>query len=229
MTQESINENPGIGRQVAATDNAVLRGLAHFISFICHPVFMPVAMTVILSRIAPAGFTGLAPKQWGLLVISIATSTLFFPLFAIMLMKPLGFISSYKMPTARERTIPLIAVMIFYFWISHVLNNMAGAIPQVLKVLMLGNFWGLILVFIANIFTRVSMHTSAAGGVIGIITILLFREPANMIVPLFVAIVVAGIIGTARLLLGAHQRGDVWLGYIIGIISQVGAYFYITN
>jgi hypothetical protein len=77
-------------------------------------------------------------------------------------MKPLGFISSYKMPTARERTIPLMATMIFYFWISHVFNNMAGAVPQVLKVLLLGNFWGIIVVFIVNIFTRVSMHTSAA-------------------------------------------------------------------
>lgn len=213
----------------SGSQSPALRGFANFVSFVCHPVFMPVAMTLVLSVLAPAGFAGMATKQWVLLVVSIATSTLFFPLFSIALMKPLGFISSYKMPTARERTIPLMATMIFYFWISHVLNNMAGAIPQVLKILMLGNFWGLIMVFIANIFTRVSMHTAAAGGVIGVITVLLFSNPANMIVPLFLAIILAGIIGSARLILGAHQRGDVWLGYLIGVISQIGAYFYIVN
>ncbi|MBX2906920.1 MAG: phosphatase PAP2 family protein [Taibaiella sp.] len=224
-----MNNNAAASLPQSGSQSPVLRGFAHFVSFVCHPVFMPVAMTLVLSLIAPAGFTGMTTKQWVLLVVSIATSTLFFPLFSIALMKPLGFISSYKMPTARERTIPLMATMIFYFWISHVLNNMAGAIPQVLKILMLGNFWGIIMVFIANIFTRVSMHTSAAGGVIGVITVLLFSNSANMIVPLFIAIVLAGIIGTARLILGAHQRGDIWLGYIIGIISQIGAYFYIAN
>ena len=42
------------------------------------------------------------------------------------------------------------------------------------------------------------------------------------------AILLAGIIGSARLYLGAHQRGDVWLGYVIGIIVQLGAYIYIN-
>jgi hypothetical protein len=143
-------------------------------------------------------------------------------------MKPLGFISSYKMPTARERTIPLMATMIFYFWISPVFNNMAGAVPQVLKVLLLGNFWGIIVVFIVNIFTRVSMHTSAAGGMLGILFVLLITGSANMILPLFIALVVSGLIGTSRLILGAHQRGDVWLGYIIGIVVQIAAYIYVN-
>lgn len=223
-----MTENSTTTLHQPRSQSPALRGFANFISFVCHPVFMPVAMTLILSVLAPAGFSGMTTKQWVLLVVSIATSTLFFPLFSIALMKPLGFISSYKMPTARERTIPLMATMIFYFWISHVLNNMAGAIPQILKILMLGNFWGLIMVFIANIFTRISMHTAAAGGAVGIIVVLLFSNSTNMIVPLFVAIMVAGIIGSARLILGAHQRGDVWLGYIIGVISQIGAYFYIA-
>jgi hypothetical protein len=140
-------------------------------------------------------------------------------------MKPLGFISSFHMPTSRERTIPLMAVMIFYFWISHVFNNLP-AIPLALKVLLLGNFWGIILVFLANIFTHISMHTAAAGGMVGILLVMLILSPANILLPFFGALILAGIIGSARLALGAHQRGDVWLGYIIGILCQVSAYIY---
>jgi hypothetical protein len=183
---------------------------------------------MLIYQISPAGFAGMSPKQLGLAFVSIAVSTVLFPLFSILLMKPLGFISSYKMPSARERTIPLMATMIFYFWISHVFNNMAGAVPQVLKVLLLGNFWGIIVVFIVNIFTRVSMHTSAAGGMLGILFVLLITGSANMILPLFIALVVSGLIGTSRLILGAHQRGDVWLGYIIGIVVQIAAYIYVN-
>ncbi len=208
--------------------SSVLRGVANVISVIFHPVFMPVIMSLVIYKLAPAGFAGLQPKQLGLMLISIAVSTVLFPLFSILLMKPLGFIDSYRMPTAKERTIPLMVIMIFYFWISHVFNNMAGVVPLALKVLLLGNFWGIIIVFLVNIFTRVSMHTSAAGGMIGIVAVLLIISPANMILPFFAALITAGIIGSARMVLGAHQRGDVWLGYIIGVIVQLGAYIYVS-
>lgn len=203
-----------------------MRTVANIISVICHPVFMPLVMAIVIYKLAPAGFTGMKDKQVMLLFMSIGVSTLFFPLFTVGLMKALGFVSSVKLPTTRERTIVLIAIMTFYFWISHVFNNIPGS-PYAFKVLLRGNFWGLILVFLANVFTRVSMHTAAAGGMVGILTVLLIISSANMILPLFVGIVIAGIIGSARLALGAHQRGDVWLGYIIGIVAQLGAYLYI--
>jgi hypothetical protein len=47
-----------------------------------------------------------------------------------------------------------------------------------------------------------------------------------MLKPFFISLIIAGIIGTARSVLGAHQRGDIWLGYIVGIVVQVAAYVY---
>ena len=78
-----------------------------------------------------------------------------------------------------------------------------------------------------NIFTKISMHTAAAGGIIGNILVLMIISPVAMEVPLFVALLLAGAIGTARMVTGAHQRGDVWLGYIIGILVQLGAWVYL--
>ena len=117
--------------------------------------------------------------------------------------------------------------MIFYFWVSHVFNMMPGVnVPLILKVLLLGNFWGIIVLFMINIFTKISMHTAAAGGIIGNIIVLMIISPVNMEKPFFVSLILAGIIGSARMIIGAHQRGDVWLGYIIGILVQLGAYLY---
>jgi hypothetical protein len=184
-------------------------------------------MAVVIYKLAPTGFDVLTDKQRMMWFLSIGLTGVFFPLFSIFLMKQLGFIESYRMPTAKERTIPLMAIMIFYFWISHVFNSMPGApAPLALKVLLLGNFWGIIVLFIINIFTKISMHTAAAGGMIGILIVLMITSPANMVIAFFVGIVIAGIIGTARLALGAHQKGDVWLGYIIGILAQLCAYWY---
>ena len=201
--------------------------LAEIVSYVCHPVLFPLVMAYVLFLLAPASFMGIPPKQLGLWFISIGITAVGFPLFSIALMKPLGFIESFHMRTAKERTIPLMTSMIFYFWVSHVFNSMPGVpVPLALKVLLLGNFWGIIIIFLINIFTKISMHTTTAGAMIGIIIVLMLSSPVNMDLPLLASLVIAGIIGSARLIVGAHQRGDVWLGYIVGIIVQLGAYIY---
>ena len=208
------------------TQSEPLRIAATIVSYICHPVFSPLVLAWVIYKLNPTSFAGVPPKQLGLWFISIGFTAVFFPLFSIALMKPLGFIGSYHMPTARERTIPLMTTMIFYFWITHVFNTMPGTPPLALKVLLLGNFWGIIILFLINIFTKISMHTSAAGSMIGILIVLMISSPANLALPLCVGIIIAGIIGTSRAALGAHQRGDIWLGYIVGIIVQLAAYVY---
>lgn len=219
MTVTTINE------PIQLQQPKALRFLANVISVVFHPVFMPLVMSYVIYKLMPEGFAALTDKEVGFWFISIGMTTIFFPLFSIGLLKPLGFISSFKMPTVKERIIPLMITMIFYFWISHVFNNLPNA-PTILKVLHLGNFFGIVVIFIINIFTKISMHTSAAGGMLGIIFIMIATMPVNMEIPLFVSLIIAGTIGTARLLLGAHQTGDVWIGYIVGIICQLAAWLY---
>ena len=227
---------PQQANPVAEEQPKILRVFAQIISFICHPVFFPLVMAIVLYKLSPDTFISYQPKQVGLWFINIGFTAVFIPLFSILLMKALGFIGSFHMPTARERTIPLMSIMIFYFWVSHVFNSMGiptvlnpnpGPVPPLIyKVLLLGNFWGIILLFLINIFTKVSMHTSAAGGMIGILLVLMMTSSVNMTIPLLVSIGIAGIIGTARMILGAHQRGDIWVGYIVGILVQLCAYGY---
>ncbi|PQJ11012.1 hypothetical protein CJD36_013670 [Flavipsychrobacter stenotrophus] len=228
MLQENqVKENIATDPIVDNQQPKALRVVASIVSYICHPVFMPLIMAFTLSLLSPVSFAGITPKQQGILLLNVLISAVIFPLFSIALMKPLGFINSFHMRTAKERTIPLMVTMIFYFWLSHVFNSMTAVpVPLILKVLMLGNFWGVIVLFVVNIFTKISMHTAAAGGMLGIIIVLMISSPVNMVIPFFVAMAIAGFIGTARLILGAHQRGDVWLGYLVGIAVQIAAYYY---
>ncbi len=210
--------------------NPIVKFFANFVSWVCHPVFMPIIMAVALMYLSPNSFAGLSDKNLNLWKIMITANAVFYPLFSIFMLKPLGFIKSYYMPDSKERIIPLLLTMIFYFWTSHVFNNISDSlVPLVLRVLLLGNFWGVIVLFIINIFTKISMHTAAAGGMVGIIIVLMIMSPVNMVYPFFASLIIAGIVGTARMLLGAHQRGDIWLGYIVGVIVQVAAYYYMRK
>lgn len=203
-----------------------LRGLASFISYLFHPVFMPVLLTVVLWRLQNAAFAGLSNKTLIFRLISVTMITVFFPLLTVALLKALGFLQSIHMRVSKDRIIPLIASMTFYFWAQQVFSHLADT-PRIINILLLGSFWGIVLLFITSIFFKVSMHTTAAGGAIGIMTVLLFISPINMLPALFATILIGGLVGTARLILREHTAFELWIGYAIGLAVQLGAWAYV--
>lgn len=203
-----------------------LRVPAKIVSYIFHPLFMPTILSVLVSYLNPSAFAALDQDQKVKLLSSIALNTILFPLVTTLLLKALGFIESIQMHKSKDRIIPLIGTMVFYFWIYLVMKNVP-ATPLVLRVLMLGSFWGVIVVFMLNIFLKVSMHTAAAGGVLGIVLVVMMIGHLNLFLPLLVALLIGGIVGTARLVLQAHTPSEVWIGYLAGILVQLAAYWYL--
>lgn len=203
-----------------------LRILATTISYLFHPVFMPTIMCIALYLLSPVSFKSLTPELLKFRLATVVLLTVFFPLFSVVLMKKLGFITSIHMRDPKDRIIPLITIMIFYFWVQQVFSNLKDS-PEIIKILMLGAFWGIVLLFLVSIFFKISMHATAAGGMVGILIVLMFSSPVNMLAPLLVSFVLAGIIGTARLILGEHRQPQIWLGYLLGILVQLAAWRYV--
>jgi len=209
-------------------DLAAYKGLqlpAKIVSYIFHPLFMPTIMAVVVSYLNKSAYVGLDMPHRIQLLGNIALNTIFFPLLCTLLLKALGFIESIQMKTSKDRIIPLIATMAFYFWCYQIVKTLES--PISLKVLILGAYWGVILVFMANIFIKVSMHTAAAGGAIGIVIVLMMIGNFNLLIPLLITLLIGGIIGTARMVLHAHKPGEVWLGYLIGVLVQLAAFLYL--
>lgn len=206
---------------------AWLRFLASFISYVFHPVFMPVLMSVVIWRIQPAEFAGMSRQTLIYRFISLVSTTVFFPLLTVALLKALGFLQSVHMRVSKDRVIPLIATMTFYFWAQQVFSHLPDT-PKIINILLLGSFWGVIVLFMASIFFKVSMHTTAAGGAIGLMTALLFLSPFNMLPAFLITIIIGGLVGTARLILREHTTFELWVGYAIGLIVQLGAWWYLS-
>ncbi len=204
-----------------------LRTGATIISYLFHPVFMPVLLSAVLWRLQPAAFASIGPKTLLFRAISLAMTTVFFPLLTVVLLKALGFLKSVQMRVSKDRIIPLIATMTFYFWAQQVFSHLPDT-PRIINILLLGSFWGIIVLFMCSIFFKVSMHTTAAGGAIGIMIVLLFISPVNMLPALFTTIIIGGIVGTARLILREHTAAELWMGYAIGLIVQLGAWAYVS-
>lgn len=211
------------------SQSPILKWISIVISYLFHPLFAPVFLTWVLVTLMPASFASLKQEHIVFLLLRVAYMTAFFPLLTVLLMKGFGFAESIQLKNHKERIVPIMATMIFYFWAYWVVKNDTSLqAPTLLKSLFLGSFWGIILLFMANIFVKVSLHATAIAALPGLLFVLLFVSSVNMLLPLSFAIILAGIVGSARLYLSAHKSSEIWFGYIIGIVTQLGAYWYLS-
>src|SRR5215218_2707142 len=92
-----------------------IRTAAKVISYLFHPLFVPVYIGwffIYVLRLFPS----LDPFQQSLRLIQFFVLYTLFPLATVLLGKALGFISTIYLKTQKDRIIPYIASMIFYFW-----------------------------------------------------------------------------------------------------------------
>ena len=203
--------------------------LATVISYIFHPVFFPVYLSWLVCFSMTNVFAATKNFHLEFFLARVAYLTVFFPLLTVLLLKGLGFIDSIQLKNNKERIIPLMASMIFYFWAYWVMkNDTALHAPKMIKAVFLGSFWGIICLFMANIFVKVSMHATAAGALLGLVILLAFQQTEILFLLSSISITIAVIVGWARMKLSAHKISEVWFGYVIGVVCMTAAFGYLS-
>lgn len=204
-----------------------LRAVATVISYITHPLFIPLIITFLTVRALPEYFVAFAHSskrfQYDTLYIRVLTISIFFPVLTLLLARSLKFVESIQMHTQRDRIIPYVACTIYYFWAFYAFKR-EGVTPPFFNAFFLGVFLAVVLSMVGNTYAKISMHTTGWGGVIGLLLMLMTGMHMNVSFPLVVTFLVAGIVATARLILSAHTPAEIYTGFIIGILSQWIAY-----
>ncbi|MBS1567587.1 MAG: hypothetical protein JST39_24600, partial [Bacteroidetes bacterium] len=101
-----------------------LRFAGHLISVVFHPLFIPSWIAAFLIFKHPYAFISAPFKLKVFRFISVFFSTAFLPAFSVFLLRQLRFIDSIFLRTQKDRIIPYITSMIFYFWIWYVYHNL---------------------------------------------------------------------------------------------------------
>ncbi len=226
----------------------ILRMLAQLISFIFHPLLILTYMLVLLLLVNPYlfGVNSLGDDASKLLIIQIFLYTFFIPALSLLLFRALGLVKSLELKDRQERIGPYILTGMLYLWIFINLKNSADMnagdgryfvlqIPTAYTTFVLGATIGLFIAFFINIFSKISAHAVGMGGLLGmvVLTMLLFSYDTftlsstilgtfqvQMSTVLIITIVLAGLVGTARLILQAHEPMDLLGGYLVGLASQ---------
>src|SRR5687767_4673539 len=102
---------------------AWVRMLANFFSYVFHPLFIPLYLTYFIITIRSYEFGGL--DEWGKLrrLLQVFINCTFLPLVTVLLLRALKFIDSVFLKTQKDRILPYIICMIFYFWNWYVFKN----------------------------------------------------------------------------------------------------------
>lgn len=196
----------------------VVRAMAKFISYIFHPLFIPIYVILFFLyeiRMFPDR------DAWGkkLILIQFLVSYTLLPLVTILLMKGLGFIQSFQLHSRRDRIMPYVVCEIFYFWTWYVARNLHY--PKVVIAFALAVFLSSAAGLILNSYMKISMHGLAVGTLCAamVMTGLTVHFPFGMYVS--AAVLIAGLTCTARLIDSDHYATEVYTGFIVGVLMQV--------
>ncbi len=214
----------------------MLKYLSKAISLLFHPLFVLIYLLLATLLINPYLFSVQDPKSRNILIFSVFMITVVLPLVSILMMRFLGLLTSLEMHDKMERVGPLIATGIFYLWL-YVNIRSNSYLPTLYQVFVLGSTISLFVSFFINSFTKISLHTVGAGGLIMAFVFLhqygygyaQFNLGGSFfsistIVILAVVIFIAGLIGACRMYLRAHNSDQLYMGYLVGFLGQLFAY-----
>ncbi|UYQ92908.1 hypothetical protein MKQ68_22770 [Chitinophaga horti] len=197
-------------------------------SYLLHPLFLPVLVTFMAVTALPEYFTAFRAESLRLpydrLYFRVGVNTILFPMLVVMLSTALGFVSTIHMEKQRDRIIPYVATIIFYFWAFYTFLR-EGKAPPFFNAFFLGIFLTASICLVANNFIKISMHTTGWGGVIGFFLVLMWGMGLNVSIPLAVILLFTGIAATSRLVLSAHTTWEVYIGLFTGIMAQLVAWW----
>lgn len=189
--------------------------LSKVLSIIFHPVLIPTLGLVLLLN---SGFyfamLSWEAKRFVLLVVFFTTCIL--PMLSVAIMA-LNSKFDISMPQSRDRILPLLASSMFYY-LGFFLLSKVRAFHE-LKLFMVASVLVIIALLVISFRYKISNHMAAIGGLAGTLFALSFRSGVNPVYSIMLVVLVSGLVGTARLILGKHNLGQIIAGYALGFSS----------
>jgi hypothetical protein len=197
-----------------------LKIFAKVISYILHPLFIPTYIFLWLSSRFSTHFYDVTAHILFLKKVSVFWLTAFFPAFAVFLLWRLKFIETIHLRTQKDRIIPYIITMIFYWWMWYLSRTFTDQ-PEVLKFFYFGIFLNTVFGLVINNFIKISMHAMGAGTLLAFIILTCLYYQTFLGADIAIATILAGLICSVRLMLNEHSSAEIYTGLFVGIICQL--------
>lgn len=197
-------------------DKTLIR-TAQIISAIFTPFSIPFLAFVILFIFS---YLHIMPIQYKLIVLGVVYCfTIMMPTLTIFLFRKFNGFSPEDMTERKRRFIPFLLTITSYIFCLVMMRKLN--IPWYMTGIILATLIMLIICIIVNLKWKLSEHMAGMGAIVGGLVSFSALFGYNPIWWLCLFILIAGILGTARIILQHHTLGEVIAGFAVGVVCSL--------
>ncbi|HEV8511999.1 MAG TPA: hypothetical protein VGQ59_01915 [Cyclobacteriaceae bacterium] len=193
-----------------------MRTAAKVISFVFHPLLMATYLIIVIGKFFPA-LLMIGPDHIWLITSFVFGFTFVIPAVNLLLFRYLGSIQSLYFESRRERILPFIFISLMYSLVAFLFYYKLPFSANFNKLMLIVAA----LVVVATLITfvyKVSVHSLALGGFVGILFPLIRFSP-TLLFPTTFIVAITGIVISSRLILDAHTPRETLVGSLAGVLT----------
>ena len=190
---------------------------ARIMSMLFTPFYLPLVGLVALFLFSYMSLLPLAYKLPMLLTVYI--STILMPSLLIHLYRKFQGWTSKELGRKERRIVPYLISILCYFGCFFLMEYRNT--PRVISIILVAALVIQMVCALINVWWKISTHTAAIGGVAGGLVVYSIAFSFNPIWWLAFVILLAGMVGTARMILRQHTLAQVVTGFLVGVVCAL--------
>ena len=196
---------------------------ARVISMVFTPFYLPVVGLVSLFLLS---YLSLMPTAYKLQVLTMVYFfTILLPTVLIHLYRKYQGWNLIELGHKERRMVPYVISILCYFFCVYIMDLLH--IPHFMGTIVSAALAIQIVCALINVWWKISTHTSAIGGVAGALFVFGELFGFNPTWWLCWVMILAGVLGTSRMILRQHSLAQVVAGFLVGVICSVLGLIYL--
>ena len=194
-------------------NKALLWG-ARALSSIFRPQYFPLVGFLALFLFTYLSLLPLSFKA--LIMIIVLMGTLLLPRLTIRIWRQTNGLKLHHLRLREHRSFPYLVFLLFYAFTLHFLARFH--LPFYMGGILVSSLMIQAACLLINIWWKISVHSAGAGGIIGAVVAFSLLFNFNPVWWLSLCIIIAGLVGSSRMLLRQHTLWQVLAGTFLGIL-----------
>lgn len=202
--------------QHIVADRTLIR-TARVISAIFTPFSIPFLAFLILFLFS---YLRIMPIQYKLIVLGVVYCfTILMPTLTIFLFRKINGFSPEDLGERKRRFMPFLLTITSYVFCLVMMHRLN--IPWYMTGIILATLIMMVICIVVNLKWKLSEHMAGVGAIVGGLVSFSALFGYNPVWWLCLFILIAGVLGTARIILQHHTLGEVLVGFAVGLICSL--------
>ena len=202
--------------QHIVADRTLIR-TARAISAIFTPFSIPFLAFLILFLFS---YLRIMPIQYKLIVLGVVYCfTILMPTLTIFLFRKINGFSPEDLGERKRRFMPFLLTITSYVFCLVMMHRLN--IPWYMTGIILAALIMMVICIVVNLKWKLSEHMAGVGAIVGGLVSFSALFGYNPVWWLCLFILIAGVLGTARIILQHHTLGEVLVGFAVGLICSL--------